>query len=293
MANRQTDNLLNEMNALFDVPPAPVKAPAPIKGYEFKYNDAVQEIDAVFSVKIDYTTYKLGSFGDIIGVVGYEKSRKSTALGAIISAGIGRKKILNFQLDLRGRNMVYIDTEQAKHRFQKMQKKILQLAGVAQDVPNYRAFQLRGLTIEERRKFIENIMQTTPNVGVLAIDGLVDLCTDFNASQPSRELMQWVMELSDKYKCLIFAVLHLNPGSNKVRGHLGTELQNKCDTIIQTKKPEDSIWTELSCRIAKDVGFTSFEFCNNAYGFAVLDLADKVGEEFETHTDNASINPFF
>ena len=107
MANQQTDNLLNEMNSLFDAPPAPVKAPAPAKGYEFKYNDAVQEIDAVFSVKIDYTTYKLGSFGDIIGVVGYEKSRKSTALGAIISAGIGRKKILTEKLRHSGVQVSY------------------------------------------------------------------------------------------------------------------------------------------------------------------------------------------
>ncbi|MBR4029001.1 MAG: hypothetical protein IKJ08_05405, partial [Alistipes sp.] len=41
-----------------------------------------------------------------------------------------------------------------------------------------------------------------------------------------------LMSLSTKTNTHILCVLHTNPGSDKARGHLGSSLQRKAETVI-------------------------------------------------------------
>jgi len=284
MANNITDDLMN----VFGNPKQPsVKD----KAYKFNYYDPINELDSVFNVEINYTSYKVAGFGGIIGVTGGEKSRKTTLLAAIVASAISGKEVINFSFDLRGRKVAYIDTEQNEDRFKITQRRLSHIAGIQGNAENYEAWQIRGLTVKERLDLIEQVFKDTPNIGLCVLDGLVDICYDFNNSEHAKATIQKVMEWSDKYNCLIFTVLHLNKDKVNLRGHLGTELQNKCDGIIQCILDEDAGYTTVKCRRSREINFPSFNFTQNKYGYPVLEYEDQTGYEYE-ETENNTNSPF-
>ena len=71
------------------------------------------------------------------------------------------------------------------------------------------------------------------------IDGLKVFCQDFNSQEESTELIEILAQSATKYQCGIWCVLHLNPNNEKMRGHLGTELENKAADIFYTSKDND------------------------------------------------------
>jgi hypothetical protein len=75
------------------------------------------------------------------------------------------------------------------------------------------------------------------------------------------------MELSDVYKIHIHTVLHLNKSDDNVRGHVGTELNNKAETVLQvSRSTSDDAITEVSAPIIRDIEFEPFAFRINDDG---------------------------
>ncbi|MCU9931164.1 mobilization protein, partial [Escherichia coli] len=50
------------------------------------------------------------------------------------------------------------------------------------------------------------------------------------------KLMKW----SEEKNILIVTVLHQNKGDNNARGHIGTELNNKAETVLSVSKSSDN-----------------------------------------------------
>ena len=48
------------------------------------------------------------------------------------------------------------------------------------------------------------------------------------------------MRWSSYYELHIHTVLHLNKGDDNTRGHIGTELNNKAETILQISKNNEN-----------------------------------------------------
>ena len=59
---------------------------------------------------------------------------------------------------------------------------------------------------------------------------------DINSTGESVEVINKMMEWSSKFDLHIHCVLHLNKGDNNVRGHIGTEMSNKAETVLQVEK---------------------------------------------------------
>ena len=62
---------------------------------------------------------------------------------------------------------------------------------------------------------------------------------DINSTGESVEVINKMMEWSSKYDLHIHCVLHLNKGDNNVRGHIGTEMSNKAETVLVISKNND------------------------------------------------------
>ncbi|MFA6932417.1 MAG: hypothetical protein WCQ30_02155, partial [Bacteroidales bacterium] len=71
---------------------------------------------------------------------------------------------------------------------------------------------------------------------LVVIDGIRDLVLDFNDLAESGQIVGEMMRLSSLYNCGILTVLHQNKADNNARGHLGSELCNKSETVIQVVK---------------------------------------------------------
>ena len=69
------------------------------------------------------------------------------------------------------------------------------------------------------------------------------------------------MRWSSGYNLHIHTVLHLNKGDDNTRGHIGTELNNKAETVLQiTKSQQDGNISEVKAMHIRDRDFDPFAF---------------------------------
>lgn len=242
-----------------------------MEGLKFNPNAHRTKLDSILSVNLNGENYPIAGFGNLVVIAGGQKSRKSTASLAMVASAITGEDFINFNLDARGRDVVIFDTEQPRHRFEKTQDRLMSMAMI-QDLPeNYAAYCLRGFTIQERLAAIDRYIMTAENLGVVVLDGIVDLIEDYNDLKTSRNLVDKIMQWSDKKNILLICVLHLTKTTAQLRGHLGTELQNKADAVIETEKADDH-YTTVKCRESREIPFPDFQFTQDKWGIPVLEL---------------------
>lgn len=262
--------------------PAPEALPAiiaKITATRFDYGAEIKEEQAILHYLHERKLYKVGGFGQIGVLTGHEKSGKSFVLGCIASAALGQKNILNFKFDLRGRKMVWFDTEQSQFFYQWTQKRIHDMAGKKQNLMNYRAYHLRKWTPAERIAAIEYLIYREENLGVVVIDGIVDLLNNYNDLPEVQAVVQRLMKWTDELNILLLSVLHVNKGDGKIRGHIGTEIKNKCDFAISVLKDGETNY-RVSNPTGRHASFPSFEFSRDESGLPVYDSNEVQSNSF-------------
>jgi hypothetical protein len=217
----------------------------------FDFNAPIREDDAILTRTSweDDKTYKVAGYGQIGVIVGEQKSGKTFVLRHMVASALAKgSPFLSFSLRLRPmQNIVFFDTEQSEYFFKYTQRDMQELAGVCNPA-GYYAFHLRQFTRSERVTALRRIVEQIGNVGLIVIDGIVDLCEDFLDSKASINTVQELMTLSDTTGALILTVLHVTKQNGFMRGHLGTELQNKCDLAIEVSQEKESGWYKVKCR---------------------------------------------
>jgi KaiC/GvpD/RAD55 family RecA-like ATPase len=217
----------------------------------FDFNAPIREEDAILTRTNweDGKTYKVAGYGQIFAVVGEQKSGKTFVLRHMVASALAKgNPFLSFSLRLRPmQNIVFFDTEQSEYFFKYTQRDMQELAGVCNPA-GYYAFHLRQFTRSERVAALRRIVEQIGNVGLIVIDGIVDLCDDFMDSKASISTVQELMTLSDTTGALILTVLHLTKQNGFLRGALGTELQNKADGVIEVSQEKESGWYKVKCR---------------------------------------------
>jgi hypothetical protein len=74
----------------------------------------------------------------------------------------------------------------------------------------------------------------------VVLDVTSDCIEDFNRVDKSMELIDMLGCSINEHNVTFLCILHENPGSEKMRGHLGTELNNKSSTVIQIAFDKDA-----------------------------------------------------
>lgn len=242
-----------------------------MEGLKFNPNAQRTKLDSILSVNLHGENYPIAGFGNLVVIAGGQKSRKSTAALSMVASAMTGDSFINFNLDARGRDVVIFDTEQPRHRFEKTQDRLMNMAMIHDLPENYAAYCLRGFTIQERLAAIDRFIMSSENLGVVVLDGIVDLIEDYNDLKTSRQLVDKIMQWSDKKNILLICVLHLTKTTAQLRGHLGTELQNKADAVIETEKADDH-FTTVKCRESREIPFPDFQFTQDKWGIPVLEL---------------------
>ena len=213
----------------------------------------------------------IGTLGNFSASTGKAKSKKTFNVSAILAAALTNGEVLRYIAEFPDdkRTILYFDTEQSPHHCQRVMKRALRLAGLPVDrhPENLIFAQLRAITPDLRLELIDNAIANTPNVGLVIIDGIRDLMFDINNAIESSRLIGKLMEWTDKYQIHIHTVLHLNKSDDNVRGHVGTELNNKAETVLQVcKSTTDSEVTEVSASCIRSMDFPLFAFIVNEAG---------------------------
>lgn len=211
----------------------------------------------------------------MLGVfTGHEKSGKSFVLSCIAASGLsGGNEVLNFSLDLDGGTMLWFDTEQSGYFYDKTQRRLHRLAGHGSNLDNYEAYHLRQLSAAERLEVVEHFVYNTPGLSVVVLDGFVDLINDYNDLKETQAYVGRLMRWSDERQILILGVLHVNKSDGKIRGHIGSELKNKCDFVINTAK--DGQTFSCSNPTSRYVSIEDFQFTRDGDGLPVYESFNK------------------
>ena len=192
----------------------------------------------------------IGTLGNFSVSTGKAKAKKTFNVSAIVAAALINGKVLEYQASFpeSKRIILYFDTEQSPYHCQLVMQRILRLAGlpIDKEPQNLKFSHLRAIADpNERREIIRYAIYHTPNVGLVVIDGICDLMLDINNSTEATKLVGDLMQWTSEQNIHIQAVLHLNKGDDNARGHIGTELNNKAETVLQITRdntmPERSI----------------------------------------------------
>lgn len=222
---------------------------------------------------IDNST--IATLGNFSASTGKAKSKKTFNVSAIVAASLAGKQVLNYKAHLPDdkRRILYVDTEQSRYHCHNVLARILRLAGLSDtdDNENLDFICLREYSPAVRIEVIDYALRQNKGYGLVIIDGIRDLMLDINSTGESVEVINKMMEWSSKYDLHIHCVLHLNKGDNNVRGHIGTEMSNKAETVLViSKSTENSNISEVHALHIREKEFEPFAFTVNDEGLPVI-----------------------
>lgn len=207
----------------------------------------------------------IATIGNFSASTGKAKSKKTFNVTAIVAAAMVNGSVLKYHAELPTdkKRILYIDTEQSAYHCQKILIRILKLAGLPQGKhpENLEFLVLRKYSPKVRAQIIEKAIYDTEELGLVIIDGVRDLAYDINSPSEATDLISKLMQWTDERKIHIHTVLHMNKSDENTRGHLGTELNNKAETILQVVKDKinkDISYVSAMCVREKD--FDPFAF---------------------------------
>ena len=230
---------------------------------------------------IDNST--IATLGNFSASTGKAKSKKTFNVSALVAASLAGRQVLNYRAHLPEgkRRILYVDTEQSRFHCHTVLERILRLAGLPTktDNENLDFICLREYTPAVRIEVIDYALRQNKGYGLVIIDGIRDLMLDINNAGESVEVINRMMEWSSRYDLHIHCVLHLNKGDNNVRGHIGTEMSNKAETVLViSKSNENPGISEVHALHIREKEFKPFAFTINETGLPVIAEVHSFGE---------------
>ena len=175
--------------------------------------------------------------GEFSCIVAQSKTKKSFNKSLIEACFLGGKSDhYTDHIKRKGTSdgyIVSIDTEQGSYYAHKTFFRTRRIAQV--NNPKYIPLQMRKLGIQQRLDMIEYIVfdsQYAGKIDLLVIDGVADLVYDTNDIKEGVLLAEKLLQWSSKGNLHLITVIHKTGSSDKARGHLGTAIQFKAETII-------------------------------------------------------------
>ena len=144
--------------------------------------------------------------------------------------------------------VVYIDTER-NHIDQlpfSLQRVKLQAGySIDDNPPNLDYLSFLSIKRKDRPQILNHVLRKYTSQKlchlVLILDVSTDFIEDFNDVNDTMELIDLMNIMINHHKVTFICVIHENPGSEKARGHYGTEMLNKATTIIQVSEDKHKV----------------------------------------------------
>lgn len=233
------ENLIDKLKCL-SVEPEAGEMPAEL--FETIIDLSKEEPDIEFL--FDKSGIGCVSIGDIIVIKGKAKAGKSTLMICWIAVVL-KGEYMGFRARKENLTALYIDTEQNPANTRKFVRKVHLICGYLENenFPRFRAMNLRGKNPEERSRFVmEAVEFLKPDL--IVVDGAKDLIPDGDINNPKscNETVQLLMTITKNYPAALVTILHENKNDTNMRGHIGTELLNKCSECWQVVKSNANIF---------------------------------------------------
>lgn len=236
--------------------------------------DDLPEPTPCLTVELNDQVSTIGTTGNFSVLIGAAKSRKSFAVCIAVAAALNAQQLvigcIRGHLPANKSGVIYFDTEQGRYHVAKSVRRVCQLSGI-EHPQHLRTFALRLLDTLQRLESIRYAIEHTPGIGLVVIDGIRDIVYDINSPEEATNTASLLLRMTEQYGIHLLTVLHTNKGNGEARGHLGTELINKAETVIRiTKDPNDKSVSIVAPEMCRDRDFEPFAFSINEQGLPVL-----------------------
>jgi hypothetical protein len=223
---------------------------AALQKFRFSAKTPIPKPETIISVEGNV----IATPGNIISFVGQAKSGKSGLVSGITAGVLAIPDhdvdTLGFTIkpNTEGKAFIHIDSEQSNYNHSNGMMKVLARAGRDKEPEWFHSYSFKRVDIKERSEDIRMLFEVCAEmhggVHMVVIDGGADLVFDTNDAKESNINISLLESLADQYNCVIVIILHFNPGSTiKGRGHYGSQLERKCESVISVTKDEE---TEIS-----------------------------------------------
>lgn len=175
--------------------------------------------------------------GEYSCIVAPAKNKKSFNKSLIVAAYIGGDST-NYSDHIVGNRktegyIIDLDTEQGEFYAQKTFQRAERIVGSR--YKNYIPLESRTKSVEERIKLIEWVIYESEfknNIDLLIVDGIADLVHNTNDIESGAKLAEKMLKWTGEGNLHMVLIIHKVSGADKARGHLGTAVTIKAETII-------------------------------------------------------------
>ena len=263
----QAPKKLNEVEKYEEAQSEQTESEEPTEDLLAKYLlDPTEEIKnppSVLELRIGLSNYIIGTAGNISLVQGKAKSRKSYFVSALAAAAIRQGYSENLlKAGIVKGTVAYFDTEQGLYHAQKVNQRILSLAGIPTEIgqEHLKYFALRQAdTNNDRLAIIEYALRRLEGLSVVIIDGVVDIANGVNEEAEAIALVSRLMKISAEKNLHLITVLHENKNDRGAKGHLGSYLVQKAETVYGVSRSEDGRTTSIEGLYTRNAPFPDLE----------------------------------
>lgn len=184
----------------------------------------------------------ISTAGNITTFSGLPKSGKTAVTNVLIAGAVSIDgkydgfEGIQVEPNPDGLAVICFDTEQSKQKQQKNLQIILKRLGISECPPNLLCYNLKEVPLGVYKKVVREICEAAKEefggIHMIVIDGGADFVLDVNDPTSSTKLVRFFERLAVKHDTCVVLIIHLNPGSAKERGHLGSQLQRKGESVI-------------------------------------------------------------
>lgn len=214
-----------------------------------------------FEIQDGEYSSEIGTLGNISLWIGKAKQGKTFAMSmALAAAELGDWLMSKLKISLPAdqKNIYLFDTEQSRFHLQRVVRRVAKMCNREEPI-NLISVGLRKYSPAERLELIEYALYNTQNLGFVVIDGIRDLITSINDEEQASMITSKLLKWSEELNIHIAVVLHTNKADQNARGHIGSELTNKAETVISVGKdeqvPDQMIVKPEYCRSKEFVPF--------------------------------------
>ncbi|MCX6306887.1 MAG: AAA family ATPase [Bacteroidetes bacterium] len=230
-----------------------------------------------------------GSFSVIIGRA---KARKGFFIGSVTAAAASGRCTIDGIIGTfpEGRTrVIYFDTEQGAYWGNITHKRII--GAIGKDLPNDMIYSdLQQYPPAQRLQIIEAAISERNDISMVVIDGIRDLISSINDEAQATEMTSHILRWCATKKIHVVCILHQNKNDQNARGHIGSELINKAETVISVTKEKEDWVSTVKQEYCRDREFPFFSFCIDDEGLPRL--TDQIEKPIVTKKNDEELKRF-
>ena len=207
----------------------------------------------------------VGTRGNLSTITALVKAGKTAVIEAMIASAMAQPGADCFSFESanpNGRALLHFDSEQSPFDHDASIRRALKRGGLDAPPPWLFSYCLTGLNCRQAWKLVHEAIQRArdlyPGIHSILLDGAADFIADVNDAAECNAFVAELHGLAIEHDCHVVGAIHFNPGTEKSRGHLGSQLERKAETNLRLDKVDGVtvIWSDKQRRapITKDSG---------------------------------------